>query len=123
MNFDTYEYFSSTEFDSPDIPGSGKQMDEIFILMLHEARIFAGIPFVIVSGFRSSTYNKKVGGVMNSTHLTGIAADIYYKDSKQCFTIIDALLHVGFNRIGINNNSIHVDFSKTKPQNVIWNYY
>ena len=35
-----------------------------------------GKPILVTSGFRSQQLNKAVGGVRNSEHLTGCAADI-----------------------------------------------
>ena len=40
-------------------------------------------PILINSGFRSPMLNKVVGGVWDSNHLTGCAADIRCKDCKQ----------------------------------------
>lgn len=39
------KHFDSDEFDSPDLPGSGKQMNDKFIEMLDYARVIANIPF------------------------------------------------------------------------------
>ena len=38
------------------------------------------------------------------------------------FLVLDALLAVGFNRIGIADTFIHVDSDLDKSQNVIWTY-
>ena len=37
-------------------------------------------PIHITSGYRCFAYNRKVGGVANSYHLIGLAADIKVKD-------------------------------------------
>ena len=37
-------------------------------------------PVYITSGYRCFEYNRKVGGVANSYHLNGLAADIKVKD-------------------------------------------
>lgn len=44
--------------------------------LLEPLRAKAGRPLLINSGFRSAKLNKKVGGVANSYHLKGLAADI-----------------------------------------------
>jgi hypothetical protein len=36
--------------------------------------------------------------------------------------MLNALLEVGFNRIGIAGTFIHIDIDKNKSQNVIWTY-
>lgn len=93
-----------------------------FLDMLNQAREIAGIPFIINSGFRCESYNKKVGGTERSAHLVGCACDIKTEDNYTRKVVLDSLLKVGFNRIGIGKNFIHVDNDFTKPQNVIWLY-
>ena len=115
-------YFTIDEFDSKDKKGSGKNMDSTILSMLDEARAIAGIPFTITSGFRTKNWNKRVGGVENSSHLKGLAVDIKAIDSKQRYIILNALFNVGFNRIGIAKSFIHCDIDTSKPQNVIWMY-
>lgn len=44
--------------------------------VLEPLRAFAGQPIIIGSGYRSPALNKAVGGVKNSQHMTGEAADI-----------------------------------------------
>lgn len=122
-NFNDYQYFNSVEFDSPDIQHSGKMMNKHFIDMLHSARCDARTPFIITSGFRSKFHNKDIGGLIDSSHLKGLASDIYYSNSTQLFLILTSLIKAGFTRIGIGDDFIHVDSDPTKPQNVIWNYY
>jgi hypothetical protein len=48
------KHFKLSEFDSPDLPGSGKNMNPDFLKRLDEAREIAGVPFNINSGFRTS---------------------------------------------------------------------
>jgi len=116
------EYFNISEFDSPDLPGSGEIMDETFLDMLDEARDIAGIAFKITSGVRSKAHNEKVGGVSNSSHLRGYACDIACSSSSDKYTILNSLLEVGFNRIGIAKGFIHVDNDPDKSPFVIWTY-
>ena len=51
-------------------------------LLLEPARNEVG-PIIINSGFRSNEVNKMVGGVSNSQHLRGQAADIRPRDTRQ----------------------------------------
>ena len=119
----TLRHFTLDEFDSPDKPGSGANMDADFLEMLDEARQRCGIPFRINSGFRTVAHNRKVGGVSNSSHLRGYAADIHCTESRHRFHMIRALLSVGFDRIGIGSTFIHVDNDPAKADDVIWHYY
>jgi len=118
-----FKYFDYSEFDSKDSPGSGKlYMSSEFIEKLDKARDIAGISFVINSGYRTKAHNKKVGGKSNSSHLLGLAADIHCADNGSRHTILNALISVGFHRIGIAKTFIHVDMDNTKPSNRIWVY-
>ena len=74
--------FNSDEFDSRDTKGTGMLMDKQFIGQLQKAREIAGIPFVINSGYRTREYNKFIGGVPNSAHTKGKAADIAIKNDN-----------------------------------------
>jgi uncharacterized protein YcbK (DUF882 family) len=116
------KYFTLKEFDCPTELGSGSKMDSNFLDKLEEARVYSDIPFIINSAYRTKEHNAKVGGKPNSSHLKGLAVDIKATDSRTRFLILDALMIVGFNRIGIAKTFIHVDLSKEKSQNVIWMY-
>tara|TARA_R110000744_G_scaffold212024_1_gene331099 strand:+ start:67 stop:420 length:354 start_codon:yes stop_codon:yes gene_type:complete len=116
------EFFTINEFDSPDERGSGIMMDREFLQMLVEARRRASTAFNITSGYRTPNHNKSVGGVLNSSHMKGMAADIKCNDSTKRSVIVKSLLEVGFTRIGIANSFIHVDNDKEKSQDVIWVY-
>jgi zinc D-Ala-D-Ala carboxypeptidase len=98
------------------------KMDKTFLLRLDEARERAGIPFVINSAYRAPEHNAKIGGKPNSSHLKGLAVDISVTNSRQRFIVLNALLEVGFTRIGIADTFIHVDLSTDKSQQVIWTY-
>lgn len=118
------EYFKYSEFDSPDEIGSGeKYMNQEFLEMLDEARYFAQIPFKINSGYRTKEHNKKVGGVLKSSHLNGLAADIHCNNSKNRALIVGSLFEAGFMRVGIAETFIHVDNDvENKVFPVIWLY-
>ncbi len=116
------KYFNSKEFDSPDVKGSGQLMNPLFIAKLTTAREIAGIPFIINSGYRTVPHNKKVGGVANSSHLKGLAADIRCNNDNQRIIIVNALLEAGFTRIGIAKSFIHVDDHKEKNPFRLWLY-
>ena len=120
-------YFTLDEFDSPDAEGSGSMMDPGFLELLDECRDFAGIPFVITSGFRTIEHNRSliergISTSKNSSHLLGLAADIRVRNSSERWIILDALLEVGITRIGIGNNFIHCDIDSFKQHHVIWTY-
>ena len=56
--------------------------------LLEPARLIVG-PIIINSGYRNEAVNRQVGGVKNSQHLFGQAADIRPKDPSQFLHLID----------------------------------
>jgi len=58
--------------------------------LLEPARLEVG-PIIINSGFRCETVNRKVGGVVNSQHLIGQAADIHPSDPAQFSKLVEYL--------------------------------
>lgn len=97
-------------------------MNQEFLDKLDQARELANIPFKINSAYRSPEHNAKIGGKPNSSHLRGLAVDISVRDSRSRFIVLEALIKVGFNRIGIADTFIHVDLDKEKSDKVIWTY-
>jgi zinc D-Ala-D-Ala carboxypeptidase len=123
------KYFKLSEFDSPDLPGSGVNMKPEFLQRLDNARSIANIPFKITSGYRTAAHNKSLKdkghqAVPNSPHLSGFAADIAIPNagSRERFIIVRALIHAGFTRIGISKTFVHCDCDPTKDKEVIWLY-
>ena len=102
-------HFESHEFDCPNLPNSGINMDDAFLQMLDDARSIAGISFNITSGYRTKERNKLVGGVKNSSHLIGRACDISVQNGNQRYIILDALIKAGFRRLGVAKTFIHCD--------------
>tara|TARA_R110000823_G_scaffold186355_1_gene318685 strand:- start:30 stop:353 length:324 start_codon:yes stop_codon:yes gene_type:complete len=96
-------------------------MDEEFLQRLDQARAFADIPFIINSAYRSPNHPLSIKNP-SSSHIKGLAVDIKATDNATRFKIIDALLFVGFKRIGIADTFIHVDMDYGKRQDIIWTY-
>lgn len=122
-----YKYFKSSEFDSPDKPGSGEMMESEVLEALDVARDIAGFPFIITSGFRTIEHNRKLidqgySASPRSSHLLGWAVDIAVPNSRKRFLMLEALLDAGFNRIGLGDEFIHVDMDPHKSPNTLWTY-
>ena len=98
-----------------------QNMNKDFLFVLDEAREFAGIPFVINSAYRSPNHPLSVKNP-TSSHIKGLAVDIKATDNATRFKIVEALISVGFTRIGIADTFIHVDLDFEKRQNIIWTY-
>lgn len=114
--------FNSKEFDSPDLEFSGRKMHPSLITKLQELRDFLGQPIIINSGYRTYKQNLKVGGSVNSSHMSGLAVDIHVPNDTYRFYILRLAPIVGFNRIGIGKNFIHLDCDYSKKLFVAWVY-
>lgn len=115
-------FFASHEFDSPDEPGSGVHMQFDLVSRLDALRAELGYPLRINSGIRSAAHNTEVDGVNGSAHVSGFAADIYCRSSRDRLYLLRAAMHLGFHRIGIGTTFIHLDVDPTKPPDVAWLY-
>ena len=98
--------------------GCGRlKIDPELIEMLYEARLQAGIPFVVASGYRCPAHNGHVGGVAGSAHVTGKAADIRANSMVARMKVLYAVL-ANFPRVGIAREFVHVDVDWEKPLGV-----
>ena len=82
----------------------------------------AGEELIITSGYRCEKWNRKVGGSPTSSHLKGLAVDIGIDRSRLRYRVIGAAIRLGFHRIGIGTNFIHLDIDRAKAPRVIWVY-
>jgi uncharacterized protein YcbK (DUF882 family) len=86
--------------------------------VLEPAREKLGGAIIVNSGYRCERHNKAVGGVANSQHLRGEAADIRCEDNKRLAKIIEengrfdqliiypTFIHVSFKRLGANRKQV-----------------
>ena len=78
--------------------------------LLEPARQIVG-PIIINSGFRNADVNRRVGGVKNSQHLQGCAADIRPKDPDQFQCLVDFLkVHKLTNQLLTGNGWLHISW-------------
>lgn len=79
--------------------------------LLEPARHVVG-PIIINSGFRNEVVNRQVGGVKNSQHLLGQAADIKPKDPKQFKPLVEFLKSWEFtDQLLTGNGWLHVSWT------------
>ena len=65
-----------------------ENLNKLCQLILDPTRAKLDAPIYVTSGYRCSALNVAVGGVNNSQHLTGCAADLQYKDLQKLFDIL-----------------------------------
>lgn len=119
----TAKYFKESEFKKCVPSCSLQDMDQDFISMLDALRAQAGIPLVLNCAYRSKAWDIKKGRSGNSAHTRGKAADIRCNANGTRWKIVKAAIELGFTRIGIGKNYVHVDTDKSLTQQVIWHYY
>ena len=116
----TYPNFHKEEFNC-HITGENKMTDE-FMRKLQECRTLYAKPMIINSGYRSPSHPieriKKVPG----EHTEGMAADVSVIQSADRFLMVKYALAIGFKRIGITRDFVHIGLSERRSQNVIWIY-
>lgn len=119
--------FTRREFKSKD----GAQMPEDVLCNIKELasnlqvlRDFLSEPIRINSAYRSPAHNKAIGGVKNSQHILGRAADIKVKDieTKDLYLIIESLIIDGKMKdggLGLYDTFVHYDIRGSKAR---WDY-
>ena len=121
------ENFSKSEFDSKDgTEMTGGVLINISTLadQLQVLRDFFNATITINSGYRSPAHNKKIGGVSNSKHTIGKAADIVV-DGYTTDEVYDAIeFLIDHNQmlqggLGLYDTFVHYDIRGVKAR---WNY-
>ena len=112
--------FTVSEFACKD--GSDKVLIATELVeVLQKIRDHFGKPIIITSAYRNAAYNRKIGGVSNSQHTKGTAADICIST----ITPIDIAKYVecimpNKGGIGLYNNFVHVDVRSNRSR---WTNY
>ena len=117
-----WEYFSVEEMMCPC--GCGKaDMNDSFMYKLVRVREELGKPMVVTSGYRCEEYNEKIGGVKNSAHTKGRAADISITGMEEVdqVRLLEYAIHFNIRGLGINDKKshfIHLDDTRSR----LWSY-
>lgn len=122
LNRNVAPSFKAREFMCPCCYKEGVKDDLVIHLQMAHNLLPKPNVMIITSSYRCPEHNKEVGGKETSSHLEGLAADIKCDNPTYRFNLLTALTRVGFKRIGIGKDFIHVDLDGNKDQNIIWNY-
>lgn len=106
-DFQITEYFNLREFQCKCCEQVKIGHDLVF--MIEELRKRLGVPVTIVSPYRCTTNNAKVGGAKESYHMQGRACDVTVKASLN--SICKVAKEIGFKGIGKypDENFVHLD--------------
>lgn len=118
--------FKWSEFESKDgapMPADAKANIKALAKELEKIRAAFNLPLNINSGYRSPEHNKRIGGVSDSQHVKGKAADftIPGRTPKQIAIVLEGLIAEGKLKqggIGVYSNWVHYDIRGTKAR---WN--
>lgn len=107
-----YKYFTDEET---------KGMTENVCFRLDRARDLFNAPIEITCGYRDPAHNQEIGGVANSAHTKGMAADIRApQDAAMREKMMWALGLAGFKRVETAPKHFHVDVDPDKPTPCFW---
>lgn len=93
--------------------------------ILQAIRNYFGEPVVINSAYRTSAYNKKVGGATNSQHVVGTACDIHIANVPPAAIASYIEKYYPTHGVGLYSTFVHVDsrgykvYWKDKGNNVV----
>ena len=116
--------FSLEEFkckDGSDIPNTALLNIVELARNLEVLRTAINKPITINSGYRSPKYNAKIGGVKDSQHLRGTAADIRVSGMtpKEVALVIEGLIESGKMKeggVGVYPTFTHYDIRNRKAR-------
>ncbi len=112
-NLKVAKYFKLSEFACPCC--NLVMLHPKLLAKLVELRNTLEKPVYITSGYRCPKYNHQIGGVPNSYHGIGLAADIKVKDIN-LITLLEICENIDFAGIGLyeKKNFLHLDVRPTK---------
>lgn len=97
--------------------GFPMEPDRALVTLLDEIRAELGKPIFINSAIRCPEHNSAVGGVTNSQHLLGKAADIRAPEiSPETLAALAEKKLTGRGGIGVYDNFVHIDVRDAKAR-------
>lgn len=106
-------FFDTREFESKDgakSPYGETVVKPELVALLNRIRRAWGRPIIVNSAYRSPEHNKSVGGVDNSYHVKGLAADIRPERQEDLPELQELCLELNLaGGVGVYNSFVHVD--------------
>lgn len=92
--------------------------------LLEKVRLILGVPMQITSGYRCAELNRAVGGVFNSAHLDGMAADFLAPQLGGPIDICRALIphteELNFDQLLYEGTWVHIGRRSGTQRQEIW---
>ena len=118
---DLSEHFDSSEFACQCGCGFNTVSPEL-VYLLEQIRQEYNKPMIITSGCRCADHNAAVGGVSNSAHTRGTAADIKVEGGLDRRKLVDLAVMNWASGIGVAKTFCHIDVDDVLPRPSIWSY-
>lgn len=117
----TLSEFGCHDADNTQVPTKYRKNVQELANNLQVLRDDLGVPVFVVSGYRTATYNKAVGGAKSSQHLQAKAGDITAKGytPKQVAARVEKLIKAGKMKqggLGVYPGFIHYDTRGTRAR-------
>ena len=92
------------------------KIDNLLVVYLQKARDHFKVPIILNSAYRTSGYNKQVGGAKNSFHVKGQAADLHTNGKVKLEELAKFFESIGCQGIIVYPNSgfVHIDTRDSK---------
>lgn len=122
---DLSAHFSSREFACQCGCGYGTHPGDVrqeLLDLLELIREDLGQPMRVSSGNRCTQHNAAVGGVANSSHTRGFAADIFVGGGSKRRRLMDLAVKHHAPGIGIAKTFVHIDADNVLPRPSAWSY-
>lgn len=122
MNWSLYPNFTKDEFDCRHT--GLNLMQPKFLERLQILRLAYDAPMAITSGYRHPTHpNEARKGHSYGEHTTGNCCDVACTSGSERFRLVKLALELGFTRIGIAKNFVHIGLGGPGlPDKVLWEY-
>ena len=104
------KYFVDDEFRCKHcgmLPRHG--MNTVLMERLDKLRSMYGKPIYVSCGYRCPSHNAEVGGVWNSQHIKGTAADVQCPEGMTPFELAEIALDSDADGVGVYDWGVHVD--------------
>lgn len=105
-------HFDSSEFACKCGCGglhNGADINPWLVQVLERMRAIIGKPLVLSCGYRCPTHNAEVGGVSNSQHIYGTAADVQTPEGMTPIELFELAQDCGADGVGLYDWGVHVD--------------